>query len=85
MFLDERLIWKYDSVAFALILTGSITVVQISTDREEHFTPDEMFAQLTSTNNLIYYGLYLVALTLFMQFNAWHQKQLQVFASAIQI
>ena len=60
IFLDERIVWIYDSIAIGLILLGSLLIVFLSDYSETKYTPDDIRELVFSAATLIFNIIYLV-------------------------
>ena len=63
LWLDEKIIWKYDLPAFVLIVASSTSIVLLSAEEELDYTPEEMAKQLKSTKAIV---LYIVSIAILL-------------------
>ena len=54
LWLDEKIIWKYDLPAFILIVGSSTAIVLLSAEEELEYTPEEINKHLKSTQAIVY-------------------------------
>ena len=54
IWLGEKIIWKYDLLAFFLLVGGSTAIILLSKDDDEPYTPADIQHHLTSTGTIIY-------------------------------
>ena len=64
LWLDEKIIWKYDLPAFVLIVASSTAIVLLSAEEELDYTPEEMARQLKSTKAIVLYAASIAILLL---------------------
>ena len=53
-FLGEKLVWKYDLLAFFLVIGGCTAIVLLSKTEEEELTPDKVKSLLFSIPTIAY-------------------------------
>ena len=56
IWLDEKIIWKYDLPAFILIVGSSTAIVLLSSQEELEYTPEEIDKLLKSTQAMVLYA-----------------------------
>ena len=54
IWLGEKIIWKYDLLAFFLLVGGSTAIILLSKEDDEPYTPADIQHHLTSTGTIIY-------------------------------
>ena len=54
IWLGEKIIWKYDTLAFILLVGGSTAIILLSKEDDEKYTPSDIKRHLTSTGSVLY-------------------------------
>ena len=79
IYLGETVVWRYDLVAYTLIIGGSLMIVLLSSYEEQEYTPDDIKALLWSDTTLVFFLIFVVftVLTIIQYF--WHTRELKKF------
>ena len=71
LWLDEKIIWKYDMPAFILIVGSSTAIVLLSAEEELEYTPDEINKHLRSTQAIVLYATCVVLMFVALSSLKW--------------
>ena len=77
--LKERIIWRYDGVAFLLISGGCTGIVLLSQDKESERTTEDVKRQLTSWRTILFCAFYIAFVVSNYTLTRWFEGQLTVF------
>ena len=78
-FLGEKIVWKYDMMAFVMISTGTIAVVLISKETEAELTTEDIVAQLSSVKVILLIIVYFAAIIGNYLLSIWFNRQVRLF------
>ena len=78
-FLNERIVWSYDLLAFFLISGGTIAMVMLSKSKETVLTTEIIIDQLTSLKSALFFAFYIVFVVLNYLLTRWFTGQIRLF------
>ena len=79
VFLKERIVWRYDAVAFLLISGGCTGIVLLSQSKESESTTEDVVRQLTSLRTIFFCAFYIAFVVCNYMLTRWFEGQLMLF------
>ena len=78
-FLEERIVWCYDLLAFVLISAGTAIICLLSQENETRMTTEDITGQLVSIGTLCFGLIYVAFVVVNYMLTRWSESQIRLF------